>query len=101
GPEEVHAPAAPAERDGVEVRGPETVEAARAGQGRADGSPVREVPLPGPGGAVILVARVPGRGKVEGTGGGDGVDGLGDGPVLERRLREIRDVVDDDVAARG
>ncbi|MBK7472499.1 MAG: hypothetical protein IPI73_19640 [Betaproteobacteria bacterium] len=57
-----------------------------------------EVAFPGPGGRGVEVAAVGGRGKVRDAGGGDGVDGLGDDPVLERRLVEEADVVDDDGA---
>src|ERR1700692_979297 len=56
-------------------------------------------PPPGPSTArVPLGAR---RREVEGAGGGHLLDGIGDEVVLERRLAQVGDVVDEDVAMGG
>ncbi len=59
---------------------------------------VVEVALEVPGRALREVALVAGRGEVERSRCGHGVDGLRDDAVLEDRLVEVEDVVDDDVA---
>src|SRR6185369_11261158 len=74
----------------------------RAGEGsRVRGGAGQEVALPGAGGQIVGVSLVAGRGKVENAAARHRVDRLGHGPVLERRLVEVDDVVDDDVAAVG
>src|SRR5690606_20252182 len=60
-----------------------------------------EVALPGAGGEVDAVAFVAGRGQVGHAGSGNRVDGLRDRTVLERRLGQVDDVIDDHVAAAG
>ena len=65
----------------------------------AGGATGREIPLPNTRRAVVLVAGIAGRGKKQRPGIGDRVDRLGDDHVLEGRLVEVRDVVDDDGAA--
>ena len=60
-----------------------------------------EVTFKGAGLVVVLVAGVGGRGEVQRSGGGDLVHGLGDRAVLKRAFVEVRDVVNDDVAAGG
>ena len=56
-----------------------------------------EVALPGARRAVVQVPGVAGRREVEAAVGGRRVDSPGDDVVLERRLPEVDDVVDDDV----
>src|SRR5262249_34036230 len=101
--------------DDVEVLAAEIVQPARrhAAGRNARRSAVDEVAFPGTRRAGAEVAGVRGGGEVERAAGDHVVDRLDDGSavgvrdharrlaVLKRRLHEVRDVVDDDVAAGG
>ncbi len=67
--------------------------------GRVGGAAGEEVALPGTRGQVVGVPLVAGRREVDDTGGRHRIDRLRHWIVLERRLVEVDDVVDDDVAA--
>ena len=57
------------------------------------------VPFPDAGGVVVPVAAVTGRREVVAAVGDCCADRLGDDTVLERRLQQIPDIVNDDVGA--
>src|SRR5262245_787013 len=72
--------------------------ARRQARDRAVGS---EVAFPCACGTVVEVARIAGRGEIQRARGGDLVDRVTAAAFLERRLVVIRDIVDQNVTARG
>ena len=101
GPEQVDTRVAAANGGVVGHAPAKIVDDAGAGERWRGGATGGEVALPDAGGGVVLVAGVAGGGEEQYAGFGDGIDRLGDDHVLEGRLIEVRDIIDDDGASGG